>query len=151
MPQNVTSNVTIGQRKNVTSCVIPVRNTFGYALRMDNPLKRIRTKLGLDQEALASIIEISRVHVSRLENAHSDIDLKRMRDIIKKINTHYGEEKITLNDFFLKDSDFDNFIQSEEEKRLIETRRSLKEEEQRAFDVMTATVLETIKSMRKKQ
>lgn len=53
-------------------------------------IKSVRKEKGITQEELANLANISRSHLSSVENGRNDISIKKLSDLAKVMNVSVG-------------------------------------------------------------
>lgn len=87
--------------------------------------------------------------IGRVEKGEIPATLEWLTIITGALNKAAGFEKYKPWHLIADPAELEGIVQSEEERRLLDRRRQLADEEQRAFDAMTENAAETLKSLQK--
>lgn len=126
-----------------------------------NRIAELRDRYELTQTDLAALAtqyvrklgdherEVLYQTIAKLEKGKTALTTEWMEIIAQAFNLKVGHEKYKPWHLIADPAELENIVQSEEERQLLERRRALGDEAQRAFDAMTASTAETLKNMKK--
>ncbi len=120
-----------------------------------NRIREEREKAGISQTILAELCDTSLRQIQYLEKGERSsgkqvqLTYEWMERIASAINTYTKSNTLKPWHLIAEADELEAIVQSEEERQLLARRRSLAEEEQRAFDAMTASTAESLKNLKK--
>lgn len=126
-----------------------------YCANAMNRIREEREKAGLSQSELAELCETSLRQIQYLEKGarssgkQVQLTYDWLERIATAINSHTGKALLKPWHLIADPEELDSLVRTEEERQLLERRRSLGDEAQQAFDAMTASTAETLKNLKR--
>lgn len=127
-----------------------------------NQIRKIRNEHRISLEKLAQLAteyvqsldpneaEITFQTLGKIENGVIGLTHQWMIVMAGAFNLHIGKNTYKSWHFVADGDDLEKFVRSSEELALLNKRRALKDTEQKAFDAMTESIMETIKTFQKR-
>ena len=113
---------------------------------MKNRIKEIRKELDLTQGQLAEMVGCSTQQIQLLESEKRGLDVKWMVSITNALNKHVGESRFKVWHLITDDEVGDL---TDEERKIVSSRRGLDETQQKAYDAMSLAMLKSLQDIKK--